>query len=167
MLSGETANGDHPIEAVRTMCRIVLRAEAYARPRARLKRDETEALSVADATSQSACLAAESSEARAIVALTTSGGTARSIARWRPPQPIVAVTADEHACRMLSLVWGVQAMHLDDLGDDFQAACVRVTPFLAKWLDVGSGARLVLTAGLPFGRASETNVVRIETVPTA
>lgn len=164
MLSGETANGAHPIAAVRTMCRIVARAEAYARPRAALDREELDTMSIADASSRSACLAAESSGARAILALTTSGLTARSIARWRPPQPIVAVTADEHACRMLSLVWGVEPMHLDDLGDDFEAACLRVTPAIAEWLNLPKGERLVLTAGLPFGRASETNVVRIESV---
>lgn len=164
MLSGETANGAHPVVAVRTMCRIVARAEDFAHPRASLDRGAIDAMSVADASSRSACLAAESSGAFAILALTTSGATARSIARWRPPQPIVAVTADARACRMLSLVWGVEPMHLEDLGEDFEAACRRVTPAIADWLNLTGGARLVLTAGLPFGRASETNVVRIETV---
>ncbi len=163
MLSGETANGAYPVEAVRMMCRIVGRAEAFARPEAALDGDSADVLSVADAASRSACVAADSSGARAIVALTTSGATARSIARWRPPHPIVAVTANEHACRMLSLVWGVEAMHFDTLGDDFEAACLSVAPRLTQWLNLVSGERMVFTAGLPFGRASETNVVRIET----
>lgn len=164
MLSGETANGAHPVEAVRTMCRIVGRAEAYAGDRADLGWDPSETLSVADAASRSACLAAESCGARAIIALTTSGATARSIARWRPPQPIVAVTSDENASRMLNLVWGVDPMHLDSIGDQFDTACERVLPHLADWLGLDAGDRVVFTAGLPFGRASETNVVRIEVV---
>lgn len=164
MLSGETANGAHPIASVHTMCRIVARAEAYARGDAILGHDPDEALSVGDAASRSACLAAQSSDARAIIALTTSGATARSIARWRPPQPIVAVTADERACRLLSLVWGVEPMQLDDMGTDFEAACARVAPELRTWLHLSPGDRVVFTAGLPFGRASETNVVRIETL---
>ena len=164
MLSGETANGSYPLESVRTMCRIVARAEAYDRARADLERGVVTGLSISGAASRSACLAAESVEAKAILALTTSGATARSIARWRPPQTIVAVTADEHACRMLSLVWGVEPMHLDDLGHDFEAACDRVAPELSEWLKLKSGDRVVLTAGLPFARASETNVVRIEEV---
>lgn len=163
MLSGETANGAHPIEAVQTMCRIVCRAEDWARPRASLDCGPEANLAVAEAASRSACLAAESAGAKAIVALTTSGATARSIARWRPPQPIVAVTADEHACRMLSLVWGIDPMHFDDLGDDFGHACRRVAPTVRERLDLPDGARIVFTAGLPFARASETNTVRIET----
>lgn len=164
MLSGETANGAHPIAAVQTMGRIVARAEAYGRGRALLSHDGGESLSVADASSRSACLAAESIDARAIIALTTSGATARSIARWRPPQPVVAVTSDEHACRLLSLVWGVEPMHLEGLGTDFEEACALVTPRLRDWLHLSAGDRVVFTAGLPFGRASETNVVRIETL---
>ncbi len=164
MLSAETANGWHPVVAVQTMARIVLRADGFAASQAPPGIAPSMPLDTADAASRSACLAAESVQARAIVALTTGGATARRIARWRPSQPIFAVTGDEAARRMLSLVWGVTVVRVDDLGDDFEDACRRVAPQLRDAFGLAAGDRVVFTAGLPFGGGSSTNTVRIGTV---
>ena len=164
MLSAETASGTHPVESVRTMHRIIAEAEAYAR-RARPSLTPPEGpLGTADAASSGACLAAESSGAEAIVALTRSGATARLLARWRPRQPILAVTESERARRQLALVWGVEPLPTLELGRDFDEACRRVRSALLERGGIAEGARVVITAGLPFGRAPETNTVRVATL---
>ncbi|MBM4268583.1 MAG: pyruvate kinase [Deltaproteobacteria bacterium] len=160
MLSGETAIGAHPVASVRMMDRVIRSAEAYERPGVApdvISRN----LSIADAVSRSACAAAESAGAAAIVALTATGSTARSLARWRPRQPIVGVTADVRAWRALSLVWGVDPILVDDLGDDFEAACERAAKRARARLGLAPDACIVVTAGLPFSRDARTNTLRV------
>jgi pyruvate kinase len=163
MLSGETARGRHPVEAVRTMQRIVAEAERYAKS-SRAEEPVSSSSSIADAASNGACRAAQSAGATAIVALTRSGATARSLARWRPRQPIYAVTEREEGRRRLALVWGVEPLVVQGLGEDFDAATLAVLEALRRRAEIRRGARVVLTAGLPFGRASGTNTIRVETV---
>jgi len=163
MLSGETASGRHPIEAVRTMKRIIAVAERHARDRS-AEAVPASVSRIADAASSGACRAAESAGATAIVALTRSGATARSLARWRPRQPIYAVTEQEEGRRRLALVWGVEPFVVPSFGEDFDAASAAVLAALRERAELPSGARVVLTAGLPFGIAAETNTIRVETV---
>jgi pyruvate kinase len=163
MLSGETASGRYPVESVKMMRRIVLAAERHATSGPRLPAPEG-SWSIADATSSGASRVAESAAASAIVAITRSGATARSLARWRPRQPILAVTEEERGRRQLALVWGVEPLVVSGLGEDFDSACAAILEALRGRAELSSGARVVLTAGLPFGRAAETNTLRVEVI---
>ena len=164
MLSGETAMGRFPAETVRTMRRILLAAEEYAAARPREIALPDAPLAVADAAARGATFAAEACRAAAIVCLTQSGASARSLARWRPRQPLVAVTIDRAVYRRLSLAWAVQPVFVEDFGQDFDAAAAHVKALLRGQLGLPEGARVVLTAGLPFPARARTNTVRVETL---
>ncbi|MGH2374993.1 MAG: pyruvate kinase [bacterium] len=161
MLSGETAIGAHPVQAVATMAAIAERAEAalpydlLLRERARERATET-----AEAIALAACQAAESIGAAAIVASTDSGSTARRVSRYRPRRPIVAVTHTAATLRRLALVWGVRPVlvepvaNLDALVDRGVRAAV----------DTGAaraGELVVVTAGFPIGRPGTTNFLKV------
>ncbi|MEW6267873.1 MAG: pyruvate kinase [Thermodesulfobacteriota bacterium] len=162
MLSGETATGRYPADSVRTMRRIVIAAEQYAPDRPAPAHLPVDALPVAAAAARGAALAADACRAEAIVSLTQSGFSARAVARWRPRQPLVAVAASRAVCRRLQLVWSVLPIDLDDFGTDFDDAVARIKVLLRERLGLPAGARVVLTAGLPFGEHARTNTVRIE-----
>jgi pyruvate kinase len=167
MLSGETAMGRFPTETVRTMRRIVRAAEDYAATRSRPAADPAvelpgDALGVADAAARGAVLAANACGAAAIVCLTQSGASARALARWRPRQPLVAVTIDRLVQRRLSLTWAVQPLYIDDFGEDFDEAATRIKTLLRDELGLAAGSCVVLTAGLPFPARAKTNTVRVE-----
>jgi pyruvate kinase len=164
MLSAETAMGQHPSESVRTMRGIIAASEEYAATR----RGEVEPPSLvfteADAAARGAAFAADACQAAAIVCLTQSGASARALARWRPRQPLVAVALDHGVCRRLALVWAVQPLLIADFGGDFDDAAARIKSLLRGQLGLAAGARVVLTAGLPFPAHARTNTVRIETL---
>lgn len=165
MLSGETASGRHPVDSVRMMRRIILAAERHAKSGPPLAPPDVAAgapWSIADAASSGAAIVAGTAGAAAIVAITRSGATARSLARWRPRQPIIAVTEDERRRRQLALVWGVEPLVASGLGDDFDSACAAIVAKLRAHTELGSRVRVVLTAGLPFGGATGTNTIRVE-----
>jgi len=167
MLSAETAVGRHPIEAVRVMSRILSTSEAFARrDAARLLTSPADdaGTDAGAAIGRSACMAAHSVRAQAIVCLTQSGTTARQVARWRPEQPVLAVTPrPETGCR-LALVWGVEPILAEEFDTDFDAACMRIIRRLREQGRLSSARPVVVTAGLPFARRRGTNTVRIETL---
>jgi len=166
MLSAETATGQHPRAAVAVMARIIARTERFAdedRQRFRAT-DVSEPLSAADAIARSACLAADSIRAAAILCLTQSGATARHLAKWRPRQPILAVTplATTHA--QLALSWGVEPILSHRFEDDLDRASEQVVGQLRAAGRVTAGQQVVVTAGLPFAERMTTNTLRIVTV---
>ena len=156
MLSEETAVGRHPVEAVSVMHRLAAAAEALLGSCT----GET-ASEPADQVARAACELAARLGAAAIVVATESGFTARQVARHRPRVPIVALTPHETTRRRLALTWGVSAVHVaarparstDLLG--FFREPVRATGLIA------AGQRVVLTAGWPFGQA--TNLLHVAT----
>jgi pyruvate kinase len=164
MLSGETATGRFPAETVRTMRRILLASAAYAAEHRGAPAPASETLGIAAAAARGAVFAADACQAAAIASLTQSGLSARSLARWRPRQPLVAVSTSRAVCRRLSLVWGIVPVFVDDFGDDFDLATERATTLLREMVGLPVGARVVLTAGLPFPAHAATNTVRIETL---
>ncbi|MFN8599309.1 MAG: pyruvate kinase [Candidatus Binatia bacterium] len=164
MLSGETAMGRFPAETVRTMRRIVLAAEEYAAARPSILPERDDPPTIAEATARGAVQAAEACDAAAIVCLTQSGASARALARFRPRRPLVAVTMDPGVQRRLNLVWGIEPVLLPDFGADFDEAAVRVRELARERRGLPSGARLVLTAGLPFAAREKTNTMRVLTV---
>jgi pyruvate kinase len=121
MLSGETASGKYPLEAVRMMARIVALTELDLEPRwDLLRRDRAQGYPVELAVGYSACHAAEMTRAAAIICLTGSGATARTVARFRPLTPLLALTSNDVTRRRLSLVWGVRSVPTEEFGEDVE-----------------------------------------------
>lgn len=164
MLSGETAKGRYPVEAVRTMARIARRAEAALREFGDLQRLVPEpAHEITDAVAQAATALSNNLRAAAILTLTESGTTSRAISKYRPRCPILAVTTSEEVARRLALNWGVTALPLPEEHDD----AMRIAHGVARARALGcaaSGDAVVVTAGISR-EAGSTNLVRVVTVP--
>ena len=160
MLSEETATGRFPVEAVRVLDRVCRRTEPFLEGEGFLKDPISDRLPpVQTAVSRSACWLARDLEAAAIVAFTASGSTARTVSRFRPPQPIIALTHRLKAKRQLSLSWGVTPVEVENLADTdemFESA--------ADWMRkngfAGPGDRIILTAGVPIGIPGTTNLLK-------
>jgi pyruvate kinase len=165
MLSAETAAGAFPVEAVTTMEHIVTLIEEHSDERWDLKRRKPDVVYPPPlAVGYSVCHAAELVGARAIVCLTRSGGTARTIARFRPSQPVIAVTSSPQTHRRLSFIWGVTPLLLPYFRGNVDDAVDEILRRLRDMPAVDIGDRVVITAGLPFSSHSETNMLRIEEV---
>jgi pyruvate kinase len=161
MLSGETATGKYPREAVSMMNRIIERVERD--PFYRNLLDAVHAApeaTAADAITAAARQVAHTVSAAAIVTYTTSGSTAQRAARERPDVPILSLTANVATARRLALTWGVHCVISEDVtsfAEMVDMACARAAAEeFAK-----RGDRLVVTAGVPFGTPGATNVLRI------
>lgn len=162
MLSGETAAGKYPVEAVRTMVKIARTTEANINYWSRFTATRLGSpVLVSKAISHATCSTAMDLNAKAIVAVTSSGDTARSISRFRPPCPIVAPTTNHKVERQLHLSWGVVPCFSE---------FVRSTDELfasgaAKARETGAasdGDLLVITAGVPVGVSGSTNMVKVQ-----
>ena len=164
MLSGETAAGAYPIEAVETMARIALKTEAdinyvdrFSNANFNSKTDITAAISHATVTS------AHDLKASAIITVTKSGSTARMISRYRPDCPIISCTTSETVYRQQNLSWGVTPLliaeekNTDDLFDHAVEAAVRTKM-------IQDGELVVLTAGVPLGISGTTNLMKVHVV---
>ncbi len=167
MLSGESAAGRYPREAVAMMNRIVERVERDPSYRRHVdwQQQDPEA-TTADAITAAARQVAETLDAAAIVTYTSSGSTALRAARERPPVPILVMTPDRNTARRLALLWGVHCVHTDDatgFADMVEKAC---TQALAAG-HAAPGDRIVITAGVPFGTPGTTNALRIARVRAA
>ena len=160
MLSEETAAGDYPLEAVKIMAQVAKETERILEPRqlfAGLKR------TVPEAISRSAISLAHDLQVKAFLIPTTSGGTARLIARYRPQQPIIAVSPDPQTVKMLCLVWGVCAVPIR--GFKSTDEMVRLLQKKAVELGVVKPKDLVaITAGLPLHQAGTTNMITVKRI---
>jgi pyruvate kinase len=164
MLSGETAAGMYPVEAVQTMHNIASRAEtALDHKRLLSNRSKGTDTNITDAIGQSVAHTALNLSCNAIITPTESGHTARMISKYRPKAPIVAVTSHESVYRRLSLVWGVYpqlgetARTTDDMLD------IAVQESLNSQI-VKHGDLVVITAGVPVGESGTTNLMKIHVV---
>lgn len=165
MLSGETSVGRFPVETVATMDQIVRRAESE--PGLPLRESIGPSPSIAivpDAIARAAVVLADQVGARAIIAMTHTGGTALAVSRYRPTARILAVTDQEAVMRKLNLVWGVRGMLIPDFVKDSDAAFKRVTQELLRSGYVKAGDLIVFTAGLPFWTRGATNTITVERV---
>ena len=163
MLSGETAAGDHPEEAVKAMARITQAAEEridYARRfhdfHFVIKNDE-------DAISHSTCSMAIDLGAKSIVACTLSGRTARMVSRFRPPVDIIGLTADESTWRKLSLSWAVTPK-MCELLPSTEVLFYQAKKIAMDTIDLEEGDKLVITGGMTNGEAGNTNLIKIENI---
>ena len=161
MLSAESAAGQYPCEAVEMMDRIAISAENDPIYPARVHFTSTPAeATTADALSESAKHIARIISAAAMVCYTSSGSTARRIARERPTVPILVMTASLTVARRLGLQWGVHAVHTRDV-TNFEEMVGKARRMALRHQIAGAGGRLIILAGVPFGVSGSTNVIHV------
>lgn len=166
MLSGESATGQYPREAVAIMNRIIEHVErdpAYRRY-VQWQQQDPEA-TPADAITAAARQVAETLGAASIVTYTTSGSTALRAARERPLVPLLVLTPSLATARRLAVLWGVHCVHTDD-AIDFTDMVEKACSHARGAGDAANGDRIVITAGVPFGTPGTTNVLRIARLGT-
>lgn len=162
MLSGESANGDWPVEAVSTMARIDVKAENNLD----LFGTETFNFDKSDVTEtigSAVAQAAKDLDIKVIVAATSSGYTARMISKYRPNADILALTFDERTERGLMINWGVQPYVVDKPADTDEMFALAAK----KAVELGfakSGDKIIVVAGVPMGTPGATNLMRVETI---
>ena len=161
MLSGETAAGAYPVDALKTMSAIAERTENEEHYRS--QRHAEIQISVSDATAHAACLTAKDVNAAAIVTVSESGNTARLLSKYRPQQPIIACVMREQVQRQLSLSWGITSLlmgpaHSTDELIEKSTALAKENGYLHN------GELAVVTAGVPVGVSGTTNMIKIHMV---
>lgn len=163
MLSGETAAGKYPVEAVKTMARIAARAEEALTYLRTYPPEKDGTKTVTDAISHAVCTAAAELKAAAIITSTKSGYTARMVSKYRPRAPIIAVTPSMEVVRRLALVWGVQPLLVKETSgtDEMIAAAIKVA-LSAGFIKAGD--LVVITAGVPVGVPGTTNLLKVHVV---
>ncbi|MBN2433296.1 MAG: pyruvate kinase [Acidobacteria bacterium] len=165
MLSGETAIGRYPVQVVRTMRRIVAKAEhsidyeslLFGRPPMEKSSDLTTIVTY------NALTAAYQANAKAIAVVTRSGYSARMLSRLRPGLPMYAFTYDPRVYHQLALNWGIQPFYLDK-AEVFEELTQRVKVYCEENGLARAGDLIVFVAGLPLGKRGTTNMIRIETI---
>ena len=163
MLSGETASGGYPVEAVRTMVKIALDVERSGHWSKLATDSPKKSRSVATAVAEAACHAAAAVNARAIVVFTQSGSTAALISKNRPQLPIIAFAPSEDIRRRLSLYWGVRSLPVGAMSDSDQQIALVDETLLAT--GVGKkGDVVVITMGVPLGSHGSTNLMKVHTL---
>ena len=165
MLSGETANGNFPVEAVRAMAKIAEQAENDAFDIATFRgiKYDMDAKDTTNAVCDAACTTAKDIDAAAIIALTKYGQTARRMSKFRPDVPIVAATPVEKTFHQLSLSWGVYPVIARYQSTTDQLFIHAVD--CAKQIDlVTDGDRVVVVAGIPLDTPGNTNILKVEQV---
>ena len=161
MLSGETAAGDYPVEALKTMSAIAERTENEEHYRA--QRHAEIQISVSDATAHAACLTARDVNATAIVTVSESGNTARLLSKYRPVPPIIACVMNEQVQRQLAISWGITPLmmplaHSTDELIEMSTALAKENGYLHD------GELAVVTAGVPVGVSGTTNMIKIHMI---
>ena len=164
MLSGETAAGAYPVEALKTMSAIAERTENEPHYRDERFKDAAHGqISVSDATAHAACLTARDVNAAAIVTVSESGNTARLLSKYRPTQPIIACVMNEQVQRQLSLSWGITSL-LMGLAKSTDELIEMSTALAQKNGYLHNGELAVVTAGVPVGVSGTTNMIKIHMV---
>ena len=165
MLSGETAGGKYPIEALTAMAGIVTEAESSINYwRQFQKQRVVPASNINDAITHTCCLTAKDLDAKAILAATNSGRTARMIARFRPACPVAALTMHEKVRRQLAICWGVIPFLTGEVTSTDRIFSLSAEVALKEKL-VQNGDTVVITAGVPLGKNSTTtNLIKAQII---
>lgn len=165
MLSGETASGKYPIESVNAMVATIVAAEGAIDywHRFREKISMIDCSSISNAITHTCCMAAMDLNAKAILAPTESGYTAKVISRFRPACPIVALCQREKVRRQLSISWGVVSF-LSGFVDSTDRLFSLAVDVAAKEGAVAPGDTVVITAGVPIGESGTTNLIKAQVV---
>ena len=164
MLSGESAAGKYPVEAVSAMAKICEFTEQHTSYRKRFAKSDFRIQNTMDAVSHAACSMAIDVEAKGIVVCSVSGRTAMMVSRFRSPVDIIGMTTDPRIWRRLSLSWGVTPV----LAEEFNSMDVMFYHAMAsakKVLELKPGDNVVLTGGPINGKHGNTNTIKVETLP--
>ncbi len=164
MLSGETAAGEFPVEAVSAMALIAETTENNIDYKARFhKRANDNDKNIANAISHATVTTAHDLDVKAIITVTKGGSTARLISKYRPLCPIISCTTDETVCRQMNMSWGVTSTMINEETntDDLFEHAVDAAKKLGV---VEAGDKVVITAGVPLGQSGTTNLMKVETV---
>lgn len=164
MLSGETAAGKYPVEAVATMAKIAARAESDIDYERKIENEALpKCLDVTNAISHAACTTAYDLGASAIIAVTKTGFAVRNVSKYRPGIPIIGCSPDDVVLRQLNMSWGVTplAMKEETVTDELFAEAVHRAQQKGY---VQSGDIVVITAGIPLGVAGTTNMLKVHIV---
>ncbi len=161
MLSGESAAGKYPVEAVKTMARIAEGAENDIDYGSRMKRGAYEGeADITTAIAYATCTAARDLRAAAIITVTLSGFTAAAISRFKPESLIIGCTVREKVCRQLNLLWGVSPLMIRE-ADTTEELFADAVSEAKKAGYVKNGDVVVITAGVPLGTAGTTNMIHV------
>ena len=164
MLSGETAGGNDPVEALTAMTGIVEEAEASIDYwRHFQKQRVVPASNINDAITHTCCLTAKDLDAKAILAATNSGRTARMICRFRPSCPVAALTMHEKVRRQLNICWGVIPFLTGEVNSTDRIFSLSAEVALKERL-VQAGDTVVITAGVPLGKSGSTNLIKAQVI---
>lgn len=164
MLSGETAAGAYPVEAVRTMVRIAERTEQDIDYRKRFYRNERGVNpDITDAICHATCTTALDLNAKAIVTVTKSGAAARMISRYRPESAIIGCATTEKVCRQIALAWGVTPLLIAEEKDVLRLFDRAVEAAVKAGL-LEKGDLTVMTSGVPIGHSGTTNMMKVRIV---
>ncbi len=163
MLSGETAAGKYPVKAVETMAKIAETTEGNIHYSKRFRNTDFQIANSVDAVSHSTCGMAIDVGAKAIVACSLSGMTARMVSRFRSPVPILGLTADESTWRKLSLSWGV-APAMCEKFTSTDVLFYTAKKIAEKEFSLNKGDKIVITGGDTNGESGNTNLIKIESI---
>lgn len=163
MLSGETAAGKYPVEAVETMARIVEHTEGDINYGKRFLKTEFPIHNTVDAISHATCAMAMDLRAKAIVACSLSGMTVRMVSRFRPPVDILGLTTNQRTWRMLSLNWGVQPMMCEEV-PSADVLFYTAKKAAMERMTLNPGDNIIITGGITNGKSGNTNLLKVETI---
>ncbi|MEG0857102.1 MAG: pyruvate kinase [Terrisporobacter sp.] len=163
MLSGETAAGKYPAEAVKVMATIARRIEETLDYDNILRSKGSSNYNVTDAISYATCTTAKSLTASGIITSTSSGHTARMVSKFRPKTPIIAATPNEKTSRQLSLSWGVYTVNCEQAGNTDDLIDNSIEASKNKGF-INEGELVVITAGVPTGVSGTTNLIKVHVV---
>lgn len=164
MLSGETAAGKYPLEAIKTMYNIATKTEESIDYMEILKaKSIVKDVTTTNAISKATCTTAEDLEASAIITATSSGYTSKAISRFRPRAPIIAATTTKRVMRKLSLVWGVHPVQSLKSNITDEVIDRSIHSAMEKGY-IKEGDLIVITAGIPVGVSGTTNLIKVHTV---
>ncbi len=156
MLSGETATGEYPVEAIAVMNRVALATEATLPKRKFI--DLTDAHNTINAVTLSVVRVAEDVDAKAIIALTESGLTAKMVSRFRAPFPIFSISPNDFSCSQLMLSYGVMPVKMT-CSKHVDTFTKQIQKFVLDNKIAKKGEKIVLSAGMPFGKVGSTNTL--------
>ncbi len=164
MLSGETAAGKYPLESVKTMYNIAMKAESALDYKQIFKtKSDINGVSSTNAISKATCTTAQDLGASAILTATSSGYTASAVSKFRPKAPIIAATTSEIVMRRLSVVWGVYPVLSAESNSTDEVIDLSIHSALEKDL-IEQGDLIVITAGIPVGVSGTTNLIKVHTI---
>ena len=163
MLSGESANGKYPVEAVETMVKTVVFTENQIHYKKRFRNADFDVTSNLDAVSHSVCQMAIDVNAKAIVVNSLSGRTSRMVSRFRCPVDIIGMTTSTRVWRKQNLSWGVTPV-LCGTYDNMEEMFLNSVHEAKVTFDLKSGDNIVLTGGVLNGTSGNTNLIKVETV---